>query len=650
MAQCLCPSCGELLSIPDSDVPLRLRCSKCSQIFETVPEHPVAAPKPASPLVPPRGPLAPLVPSNRNAPPLLEENETPFVMPEEGFAQPADAPPEPPPPPPPPPPPQAAAAPPRPPQAMPTAPPVASVSAPADTVAPVQAPVRTHSDAHVGSAAAVTAAAAPTKPHSRHAARPATSRSVRAGARKKSNTTAITFLIAAAIVLCIVIAWMAHALLSGPSRPRQDSRLPDPGTPGLSYAPSYELFPDKGKQEKDGPTPKESVTIPGVSEPKPKDQPATPQTKPSEPPAPPPPAVEPPPPAEPTRPGPTLTSPNHPLVMAAGFATQGNLETALQIVQREKAKGTGDPEHPLCLLLQGDLLILQDDVAGAANALAAASKLKPALGDAHLYLGGCYLATGNKEATACLTRAQELMPGDRRVEYLMAMALYAERDLTRCRQILERLGQGEDGLAKLSLRRAADVGTAIEKVGTLNEERRTLLGKVEDLAARLAQAKVAIGEAEKKRDALKTQYEKERETPLQEYRTKLKEILLIFERERPPESIRDSRRTEYDRRMKAAEQHRDQAAVRAKQDLDSQYEALDTKFKPQADTTSAELKAAQATHDDLSRDRMDAHAKAERLAQKVSRELRDVPMDVLGDMKKEMALTPQRMDGLLAKK
>ena len=40
------------------------------------------------------------------------------------------------------------------------------------------------------------------------------------------------------------------------------------------------------------------------------------------------------------------------------------------------------------------------------------------------------------------------------------MALYAEHDLTRCRQILERLGLGEDELAKLSLRRAADVGTA----------------------------------------------------------------------------------------------------------------------------------------------------------------------------------------------
>ncbi|OQB85310.1 MAG: hypothetical protein BWX88_01957 [Planctomycetes bacterium ADurb.Bin126] len=645
MAQCLCPSCGELLSIPDSDVPLRLRCSKCSQIFETVPESPAPPAKPASPLVPPRGPLAPLVPPDRIAPPLLGENEAPFVAPGEAFAEPADAPPEPPPPPPPP----AATAPAR---LQPSAAPLQSapVSAPADAVGPAEASARARTDAHVESSATLTAAATSQKPHGRHAARPVASRPGRAPGRKKSNTTAITFLIAAAIVLFIVIAWMAHAMLSGPSRPKQDSRLPDPGTPGLSYAPSYELFPDKGKKEKDGPTPKESVTIPGVSEPKPKDQPSAPQSRPSEPPVTPPSVVEPTQPTEPARPGPTITSPNHPLVMAAGFATQGNLATALQIVQREKAKGTNDPEHPLCLLLHGYLLLVQDDVAGAASALAAAAKLKPALGDAHLYLGGCYLATGNKEATACLTRAQELLPGDRRVEYLMAMALYAEHDLTRCRQILERLGLGEDELAKLSLRRAADVGTAVEKVGTLNEERRTLLGKLEDLTARLAQAKTGIGEAEKKRDALKAEYDKERDVPLQEYRTKLKEIRVIFERELPPESIRDSRRTEYDRRIKAAEQHRDQAVLRAKQTLESQYEAVDKKFKPQADATSAELKAAQAIHDDLARERMDTHAKSERLVQKINRELKDVPMDVSGDMKKDMPLTARRMDELLAKK
>ena len=644
MAQCLCPSCGQLLSIPDSDVPLRLRCSNCSQVFETVPQAPAPAPKPASPLVPPRGPLSPLVPPDRVSAPLLGETEAPFVPPDE-VSQPADAPPEPLAPSPAPPLAE------RPERAMSEAPPASPPSPPPAKPKPPAAPVRAPHGASPSPGEALAAAAASQKPQAPAPTKPAAARApVRPVARRKSNPAGIAFLIVSAVVLCIVMAWVGHSMLSGPTRPRQDSSLPQPNAPGLSFTPSYELFPDKPK-ETDGPTPQEPVKTPGQpkQEPSPEPGPSTPK-----PPSPQPetrPAVEPAqPPGRTPKTGRTIVAPNHPLVLAAGFATQGNLTTALQIVQREKAKGPADPEYPVCALVHGYLLLLQDDVAGAAGAFAAAGKSPSGPPEAMLYLGGCQLVGGNKEAAAALSRAQERMPGDRRVEYLLAMALYAERDLTRCRQALERLGQGEDDLAKLSARRAAEVGAALEKVAALNNERNTLLGKVEDLVGRLTTAKAAVVEAEKKRDALKAQYDKDRDVPYQEYRNKLKEIRLVFERELPPEAIRDSRRTEYERRVKAAEQHRDQAVVRVKQDLDAQYDAVDKKYKPQADAASAELKAAQAMHDDLARERMDAHAMAERLTQRMNRELKDVPIDVLADIKTHMPVTAERVDELLAKK
>lgn len=634
MAQCLCPSCGQLLSIPDSDVPLRLRCSNCSQVFETVPEAPSPA-APASPLVPPRGPISPLVPPDRVSPPLLGDSEAPFVVPDE-VALPADAPGQPVAPAPPRERPRRAA------EAQPTKSASPAPAKPKPAAASHRAEHRTAAGPSPSDALAAAAAAAPTP------ARPTAARApVRPLKRKKSNPTALVFLIVSALVLCGAVAIVARSMLSGTSGLDQQANPNEQNVPALSYKPSYEIRPDKPK-EKDGPTPQEPSGIPGQPKPpadpsdKPKPPTPQPQTRPE---------VEPGRPVDPApKPRPTILAPNHPLVLAAGFAADGNLTTAMQIIQREKAKGPADPEYPVCSLLHGYVLLIQDDRPGAVGAFATAAKAPAGPGDALLYLGGCQLVDGNKEAAATLARAHEKMPGDRRAEYLLAMSLYAERDLTRCHQLLERVGQGEDDLAKLSARRAADVAAALQKVGALNDERSTLKAKVEDLAGRLTTAKAAIAEAEKKRDALKAEYDKERDVPYQEYRTKLKEILVIYERERPPESIRDSRRSEYERRLKAAEQHRDQAAVRAKQALEAQYEVIDKKYKPQADAASAELKAAQATHDDLSRERMNTHAMAERLAQKMSRELKDVPMDVLGDIRKHLPLTAQRVDELLANK